>query len=377
MMPLMGKRLNIKTLRAALDKTGLNASALAEKLDVSREAVSKWLNGEAFPRPDKLLRLSSIVDLAFGELVIREEDDEPIIAFRKTRGSKTTDDHITHAREMGRLLKELVPFLPFTILTLPPILKAPTIDYDYIQQVVGNVRKEIGVDPDGVVDFRRLVRTFRELQTVLIPVFWGSKNRHENAIHVYLPDSKTTWVYLNLDTNVHDFLFWMSHELGHSLSPNLSGDSAEDFADAFAGALLFPHGIAEHAYNEIAGKRVAVQINKIKLYAEKMMISPFSVYSQINAYAKRAKLPRIALDKEIHPATTKFNKAYPNLSEVLFDATLPKPEAYIERVGIDFETPFFDVLRNFLRETGRGPGFVQTILDCGALDAKAIHFELI
>ena len=373
----MEKHLNVKALRAALDKCGLNASALAEKLNVSREAVSKWLSGEAFPRPDKLLRLGSIVDLAFGELVVREEANAPVIAFRKMRGSKTTDDHVAHAREMGRLLKELVPFLPFTTLTLPPFLKAPVVDYDYIQEVVSNVRQEIGVDPDGVVDFRRLIRTFRALQTVLIPVFWGNKNRHENAIHVYLPDSKTTWVYLNLDTNVHDFLFWMSHELGHSLSPDLSGDFAEDFADAFAGSLLFPRALAKRAYKELSGKRIGTQINRIKLYAEKMMISPYNVYSQINAYAEREGQRKLALDKDIHPATTKFNQAFPNLSEVLFDGAAPKPEAYIERIGNEFETPFFDVLKTYLRETGRGPGFVQTVLDCGALDAKAIHSELI
>lgn len=58
----------------------------------------------------------------------------------------------------------------------------------------------------------------------------------------FLPESDTTWVYLNLDTNVHDLKFWMAHELGHCLSPSLTGtEVAEDFADAFAGALLFPH----------------------------------------------------------------------------------------------------------------------------------------
>ncbi|MBI2802209.1 MAG: helix-turn-helix transcriptional regulator [Gammaproteobacteria bacterium] len=373
----MEKRLNIKALRSALEKTGMNASALAEKLEVSREAVSKWLSGETFPRPDKLLRLGSIVDLAFGELIVREEANAPVIAFRKTRGSKTTDDHVTLAREMGRLLKELVPFLPFTTLTLPPFLKAPAVDYDYIQDVVKNVRQEIGVDADGVVDFRRLIRTFRELQTVLIPVFWGSKNRHENAIHVYLPDSKTTWVYLNLDTNVHDFLFWMSHELGHSLSPDLSGNIAEDFADAFAGALLFPRVLAERAYKGIGKQRIGVQINRIKRYAENMMISPLNVYTQINAYAESVGQPKLSLNKDIHPATTKFNQAFPNLSEVFFDRASPKPEVYIDRIGNEFETPFFEVLRLFLRETGRGPGFVQTVLDYGALDAKAIHSELI
>jgi len=40
--------------------------------------------------------------------------------------------------------------------------------------------------------------------------------------------------------NIHDFKFWMAHELGHCLSPSLTGEDAEDFADGFVGALLFP-----------------------------------------------------------------------------------------------------------------------------------------
>ena len=82
-------------------------------------------------------------------------------------------------------------------------------------------------------------------------VLWGTKKTHENAIHIYLPDSQTTWVYLNLETNVHDFKFWMAHELGHCLSPSLSGNEAEDFADGFAGLLLFPKVLAESAYHQI------------------------------------------------------------------------------------------------------------------------------
>jgi hypothetical protein len=98
-----------------------------------------------------------------------------------------TDAHISRAKEMGRLLKPLVPYLPFD---------------------------------------------------------WGKKGRHENALHIFLPDFMTTWVYLNLDVTVHDYKFWMGHELDHGLAPELTGDEAEDFADAFAGALLFPEALS-------------------------------------------------------------------------------------------------------------------------------------
>ena len=67
---------------------------------------------------------------------------------------------------------------------------------------------------------------------MLIPVLWGARDRHENALHIYLPGSATTWVYLNLDSEVHDFKLWMAHELAHVLAPGLRGDLGEDFADS-------------------------------------------------------------------------------------------------------------------------------------------------
>ncbi|WP_245710987.1 hypothetical protein [Thorsellia anophelis] len=74
---------------------------------------------------------------------------------------------------------------------------------------------------------------------------WGAKQRHENAVYIHLPDSGSTWGYLNLKTNIRDFKFWMTYELDHSLSATLESDDAENFADAFAASLLYPHELAE------------------------------------------------------------------------------------------------------------------------------------
>lgn len=174
-----------------------------------------------------------------------------LLLFEKKGNSKTTNIHVEKAKEKGRFLKHLVPYLPFDTLEMPPVLKSPSCDYDYLCQVTSKVRKDINVGEVDTVDFRHLIRRFRELQAVIVKVLWGTKKTHENAIHIYLPDSQTTWVYLNLETNVHDFKFWMAHELGHCLSPSLSGNEAEDFADGFAGLLLFPKVLAESAYHQI------------------------------------------------------------------------------------------------------------------------------
>ncbi len=372
----MEKRLNIDALRDALKDKGLNAAALAQKLDVSREAVSKWLNGESIPRPDKLLRLGSLLSVGFGDLMVRDEPHAPVVAFRKMKGTKTKDGHYEHAKEMGRMLEQLVSLLPFNTMNMPPTLKNPSCDYDYIRRATAAVRADIHVELDKPIDFEHLIKRFGELQTVLIPVLWGAKQRHENAVHIFLPKSRTTWVYLNLDVNIHDFKFWMAHELGHTLTPDLHGDDGEDFADAFAAALLFPHELAEQAYKEMHGKSQQSQLKTIKTWAEKLVTSPYHVYRQVNEYARHLKLSELALGNVIFAVTTKFNEGYKNVAETLFGEERPAPAVYIKSARENFETPFFEVLGQYLRKSDRGPGFVQTVLDTALLDAKAIHAEL-
>jgi hypothetical protein len=276
-----------------------------------------------------------------------------------------------------------VPFLPFSTLEMPPVLKSPSCDYDYLRQVTANVRAEINLGPIESIDFSHLIRRFRDLQAVIIPVLWGSKQRHENAVHIYLPDSQTTWVYLNLDTNVHDFKFWMAHELGHCLSPVLDGNDAEDFADAFAASLLFPHELAEQAYSSINALPPQVKkINSVIDLASGMIISPYTVIKQLNRYAVSQGKPEIELDSSFNGAVTNFNKEYLNLSNALFgrsDQELnEKPTAhdYIEKTESTFDTPFFDLLRKYLSQQDKGPGFVQTVMDIPLLDARSIYAEL-
>jgi len=374
----MEKRLNLDQLSRAMDNTGLNQSALARQLSVSRESVSKWLRGESFPRPDKLLHLGKLLGLGFSDLVVKEDADAPIVSFRKMKGTKTRDRHIENAQTMGRLLQHLVPYLPFDVLAMPPVLKKPRCEYMYLQQVTRQIRQEIHVNPTEMIDFDHLIRHFGKLQTVVIPVLWGNRQRHENATHIFLPASQTTWVYLNLDVNVHDFKFWMAHELGHCMAPNLRGEPAEDFADLFAGTLLFPHELASVAYKSL--NRLRSEKKKLEAIielAKKHTISPLTVYKQVNFYARSYNKKSLELEPKIHSWITRFNESYLNVSDSLFDGDMPPdPENYIRIVSETFETPFFNMLGQYLREQHKGPGFVQTVMDVPLLDARSLHDAL-
>ncbi|MBL1141584.1 MAG: helix-turn-helix transcriptional regulator [Proteobacteria bacterium] len=374
----MEKTLRIEAIKQAMDEAGLSRTALAKKLSVSREIVSQWLKGSKFPRPDKLLKLGLTLNLAFDDLISTVPDKfEPKIAFRKKGSAKTTEKHIKKAKEIGYLLEPLVSYLPYDEYVQPQALKNPVVEYGYIQEVAAKVRKEIGLNKTEEVDFDHLIKRFNKLQAVLVPVMWGKKDRHENALHIYLPKSMTTWVYINIDTEVHDFKFWMAHELGHVYSPELEGDEAEDFADSFAGALLFPERVAKETHKKLSKARsIKSRIAIIQEYAEEYIISMISVLYEVNKYATEYDLETFELGDELYKANARLHRGFKTVKEALFDSGLPSAENYIETVTDRFNTPFFNALKTYLVENGKSAGYIQCILDTPLLDAKELHAEL-
>ncbi len=374
----MEKKLNMQKISQFMDERGLNQAGLAQSLGVSRTIVSAWFKGRKFPRPDKLLKLGLELGLPFQDLVEKSVTaSEPIVAFRKKGRRKTTDLHIENAKDIGLLLEILAPYLPFEDLFQPPYLKEPKLDYSYIQKTAHRIRSEIKVKDGEPIAFEQLIDKLNDFEIVLIPVFHGRRDHHENALHIYLPASKTTWIFLNLDSNLHDFKFWMAHELGHILSPSLTGDSAEDFADVFAQALLFPEMRAEKAFRSLKHLRsTRSRFREILSIADSLKISPITVYKAINDYAAATGLAELNLEPDIYAATTNFNKKYPNVSEMLFDGKPCSATDYVKKTKELFGSPFFEALRVYLSENEKSAGFIQSILDCSILDAKEIHAEL-
>jgi transcriptional regulator with XRE-family HTH domain len=376
----MNKKLNIETVESKLERMGLSQSQVATALGVSRQIVSQWLKGTKFPRPAKLLHLSKLIELPFNDLVIKTDTSlEPVVAFRKKGSHKITDDYLENAKDKGYFLQQLVPCLPFDNLSRPPSLINPNLDYQYIQKAAQRVREEIDKKTGEEINFSDLIGFFSLHHAVIIPVFWGNVANHENALHVYLPSSMTTWIYLNLDSKIHDFKFWMAHELGHIKSPDLSTDESEDFADHFAGALLVGHDLAEKEYGILAElDSEKEQIKRILEVAEELVVSPLTIYFEINRFAENAELPTIGLEKNkvIYRASTSFQKQYKSVADYLFETLPPSPKKYISVASEVFESPFFDILKKYLSENKKSVGFLQELLSLSPADTHTLYEEI-
>jgi len=374
------KELDIKKITERLESMGLSSSRLASELGVSRQAVSKWMKNEKFPRPEKLLRLAHLLKLSFDEIVVRfESEGEPVIAFRKKSRHKISDEYIEEAKYTGSLLEKLVPYLPFDTSSRPPSLIDPKLDYEYIHRITKEIRKHIGVTAASEISFQSLISFFNQFHAVIVPVCWGNRDQHENALHIYLPNTMTTWIYLNLDSKLHDFKFWMAHELGHIKSPDLKGDEAEDFADAFAGALLIDEETAKNEYAQMCLLRaIPKQINRLKEVATNLVVSPITVYYEINKYAKHINKPEIDLETNnaIFRAATVFNKQFKTVAQFLFGNKKPTASEFISCSEKVFQSPFFDALRSFLKKYKKPAGFIQSILNLPLTDAHYLYEEL-
>jgi Zn-dependent peptidase ImmA (M78 family) len=242
------------------------------------------------------------------------QQEKPLVAFRKRASCKTTEAHHERAQNMGRFLRPLVEYLDVDEFIGPPSLKSPSCDYRYLQDLAARIRRELNIPEKDPFKFNDLIGLFHKYQAIIIPTLWGHKSKHENALHIHLPESQTTWIYLNLDVEIHDFKFWMAHELGHVLTVDFLRDGkveeAEDFADAFAGALLFPEPLAKRAFADY--KKASSDQARFKVlgrWAKEHTISPFSVLREIEKFAKVNESGFTLFEgRALHPFITAFNK---------------------------------------------------------------------
>lgn len=370
----MHQRLNIPHIARALAARNFSYSDLAESLSVPTEDVSMWMSGQASPVAHRLVRMSLLLDMSFDDLIIDDSVPvpEPIVAYRKMAGKTTTDVELEKAREKGRLLRGLVPYLPNKHIQ-PAALRTPTTEYQYLQQVVRDLRADLKIEPDAPIGPSDLIEKFKELGAVLVPVMWGKREAHGNALHILHPDSKATWIFINLDTNACDFNFWMAHELAHVFTPALAEtDEGEDFADAFAQALLFPEACASKLYQRLVGRAAGTVVNGIKNAAIAHTISPYTVFKSLNSYAAAHGLPDLKKFK-IYGAVKNFEKDFPDLTTHLFGSERPAPDEYVKQTTEAFNTIFFDLVRTYLRETANGPGWLAEALEISHLDAIGLY----
>ena len=376
-MPQEQRSLNSDRIRKSLESAGMSQKDLAAKMDVTAQAVTNWLSGKDFPRPPKLLKLAMLLNLPADQLVMSDVSSAPIVAFRRKGGSKTTQAHIERARHIGMLLRPLVGYFADRRL-IRPSFRSSSVDSDAITQAALQTRARLGLSEKANIKYSDLIDEFRCCGAALVPVMWGKKETHKNALHIHLPEENFTFIFLNLDTRMEDFKFWMAHELAHVYTPDLAGtDEGEDFADAFAGSLLFSPAMAAQAYKKIVKHELEqAQLNELVSLAEKQRISALTVYKQTMLYARRNELPRLKMTEKVVNMARSV-KSSGLVSESLFGAGGPAAKKYLKVCVEKFSAEFFEAYRKMSEERDVGSGYLQQVLSITRAEAKELHQVLI
>lgn len=351
----MQMKLNASVFNAeALREKGMNASQVAAKLGVSRECVSKWLNGESMPKPDKLLSLGMVLGVTYGQLVVRFGDMvAPVVHFRKKQNRVQGQEDKESTLSIADFVKHIAKYSPADEgITIAP-LKNPKADYDYAAMAAGFFRQQLNLPRK--IESKNLVHWFKLFGINLIPAFWGGDEYYGNALRIGLSGG-STWVVLNLDSKVSDFLFWMAHEIGHSIAPSLDGDDAETFADHFAQALLFPPSEADALYTKLPSTKGAV-VGEILSAAKEWNVSPYTIHKSLGWAEKRSESTKTRLpDAKTVMGAANRKVAEKTVAAIVFGGKAPTPDQFVVKCENWLQTGFFRALAAYLTQgAGENP----------------------
>ena len=106
--------MDIKTadrLQALRKSHGLSQDTLAEKLGISRQAISKWERGESSPDTDNLIALANLYQITLDELINGEEVPEIVLQNEDNVKEETEEKTGIYTEKGKKMLKFPFPFL--------------------------------------------------------------------------------------------------------------------------------------------------------------------------------------------------------------------------------------------------------------------------
>ena len=91
----------VEKLQKLRKDNNLSQEQLAEKIGVSRQAISKWERGEATPDSDNLICLAKIYNISLDELISSKENNNMNEESKKTKSStKKSNKHKPDINEL-------------------------------------------------------------------------------------------------------------------------------------------------------------------------------------------------------------------------------------------------------------------------------------
>lgn len=372
--------LNLPLIQERQKLLGLSGPALASACEVSREAVSNWLRGESVPRPSKLVQLARTLEVSVAELLgVAAPPPAPVIAYRTKLNREVTDEAAQAAEGVAQHLRRLVPLFPAEPRIESPRDAAPQALNSHVRRVATEMREKLGLSPMEVVCEEHVLTLLRHFGAVLVPVLWGrDKERHENALSVYLPESGHSFVVFNLDCKADDYLYWLSHEFGHCLSLHkLQGKPGEDYAELFAQHFLFPDEAAHACAEEMGAGSWKFAMDVAIRWAVSYGISLLTIVRRVDAIRATRGMQKLEGDKHFWYHFHSHRTDIPSWGDVICEGAVGSVAQYVEIAERHYKTPVLKALEALqVEDGGRNPQGIQGTLMIPIAQAVDLSLEL-
>lgn len=123
-------------------QSGYSQEALAEKLSVSRQAVSKWETGPTLPETDKLIAISELFNVSIDSLLI---DSINLNTFESM--DRILVKFLSSARDMDDISEELLDIMRDGVIDGTERLKVDEIikTLDSVARIIDEIRRKMNL----------------------------------------------------------------------------------------------------------------------------------------------------------------------------------------------------------------------------------------
>lgn len=239
-------------LTEAREAMGLTQIALADLLDVTRQAVSQYESGDASPSPDVMRRISAKLDLPIRFFLERPRNRARGTTFYRSMKSTTKAARARADRRFGWLLdiadyiRNWIRFPAIKVPDFRPPSDPAAIGSDMIREFALETRRHWGLGLGPISNVAWLLEN-----SGVVVSRYGLGADELDAFSEWVPEDSTPYVVLNSEKrSAARSRFDVGHELGHLiLHRNVDRKAVnkpdwfnliEDQAHRFAGEFLLP-----------------------------------------------------------------------------------------------------------------------------------------
>lgn len=321
-------------IKSLAKERNLTLSYLATQMEVSRQTVNDWINGQ-IPKGNHLILLCRTLQVSPADLFLpRMEQVFTVPLHRTIRKKKVTPEMQQDALAIIKQYEIFFRNCPDP--GVVPLIRVKERDDRASKATARMLRERYASNKDLPLNYADVFKLLSDLGIIVVFRYFPSTL---NGYAFYTKISKQRIVFVNYNTNVIDLIFPLLHEMVHALRDEVSIDSSEAaeeeaFCDMVANYMQFPDEYVGLVYDTISGMSPGAKVNRIKEFGRRYSHSLFGIVKRMEDM-----FPSFSLN--VGGADTNFKKGFPSIGSCLFNGD--NPEAFVKILSL-LSPKFMDIM---------------------------------